>query len=107
VARLSPKGIAMAMRSTVTQYVQVLNSKNGRSFPAMPPKGDQVYDLSKTPPAVIQASAVDVASMTPNNGWKHLAGGQNLADPQIADLVTYIRFAGANVRGAVSADDVK
>jgi mono/diheme cytochrome c family protein len=107
VSRLSPKGVAMAVRATVTQYVQVVKLKDGRSFPAMPPKGEQVYDLSKTPPEAIQAGAADVASMTPNNGWKHPASGQNLTDQQMADLVAYIRFAGANNRTPVAPDDIK
>ena len=107
VARLSPKGIAMAVRSTVTQYVQVVKLKDGRSFPAMPPKGEQVYDLSKIPPEAIQAGPADIASTTANNGWKHPASGQKLTDQQMADLVAYIRFAGANNRGAVAPDDIK
>jgi mono/diheme cytochrome c family protein len=107
VARLSPKGIAMAVRSTVTQYVQVVKLKDGRSFPAMPPKGEQVYDLSKMPPEAITAGAADIASTAANNGWKHPAAEQHLTDPQIADLVAYIRFAGANNRQAVAPDDIK
>src|SRR5215472_11557562 len=75
VARLSPKGIAMAVRSTVTQYVQVVKLKDGRSFPAMPPKGDKVYDLSKNPPEAIPATPAEIASTTSNNGWKHPASG--------------------------------
>jgi len=105
VARLSPKGIAMSVRSTVTQYVQVVKLKDGRSFPAMPPKGDTVYDLSKMPPEA--APAADVASTSANNGWKHPPSGWKLTDQQMADLVAYIRYAGANNRAAVSPDDVQ
>jgi putative heme-binding domain-containing protein len=107
VARLSPKGIAMAVRSTVTQYVQVVKLKDGRTFPAMPPKGDQVYDLSKIPPEAIKAGSADIASTTANNGWRHPAGTQNLTEQQIADLVAYIRYAGANNRSPVAPDDIK
>lgn len=105
VARLSPKGIAMAVRSTVTQYVQMTKLKDGRTFPSMPPKGDKVYDLSKTPPEAV--AAAQVASSSANTGWKHPAGAQGLTDQQIADLVAYIRYAGANSRGAVAPDDIK
>jgi cytochrome c551/c552 len=42
IARLSPAGIAMAVRSSVTQYVQVVTLKSGESFPTLPPPaGDQ------------------------------------------------------------------
>lgn len=107
VARLSPKGIAMSVRSTVTQYVQVVKLKNGQSFPAMPPKGDQLYDLSKTPPEPVKATAAEIASTSANNGWQHPAAGQKLTDQQIADLVAYIRYAGANNRQTVAPDDIK
>ena len=36
VSRLSPKGIAMAIRSTATMYVQTAKVKSGGTFPAMP-----------------------------------------------------------------------
>ena len=59
VARLSPAGIAMSIRSTATQYVQVVRLKTGESFPTLPPPaaGDTVmlYDLSKTPPEAHEA----------------------------------------------------
>jgi mono/diheme cytochrome c family protein len=105
VARLSAKGIAMSVRSTVTQYVQVVKLKDGRTFPTMPPKGDRIYDLSKMPPEAVPAA--EIASTTPNNGWKHPPSGQKLTDEQLADLVAYIRYAGANNRQPVSPDDVK
>jgi mono/diheme cytochrome c family protein len=107
VARLSPKGIGMAVRSTVTQYVQVVKLKDGRSFPTMPPKGEQVYDLSKMPPEAIKAGPEDIASTQANNGWKHPPSGQKLTEQQLADLVAYIRYAGANNRQAVAPDDIK
>ena len=99
--------MATAVRSAVTQYGQVVKLKDGRSFPAMPPKGEQVYHLSKAPPEAVKVTPSDIASTTGNNGWKHPAGTQKPTDQQVADLVAYIRFAGANVRGSVSADDVK
>ena len=107
VARLSPRGIAMAVRSTVTQYVQIVKLKSGRSFPGMPPKGDQTYDLSKTPPEAIAAPAGDVASMSANNGWKHPPSGRKYTNEEMADLIAYIRFAATNNRQPVAPDDVQ
>jgi mono/diheme cytochrome c family protein len=106
IAHLSPRGIAMAIRATATQYVQVVTLKAGRSFPTMPAKGDQYYDLSKTPPEAVTAAAADVGSKGPNNGWKHPPSGWNLTPQQMADIVAYIRYAGAGTRGTVSPDDV-
>jgi mono/diheme cytochrome c family protein len=106
IARLSPRGIAMAVRATVTQYVQTVTLKSGRTFPAMPPNGDQYYDLSKNPPEPVTAAAGDVASKAANNGWKHPPSGWNLTPQQMADLVAYVRYAGAGTRAPVSPDDV-
>jgi len=105
VARLSPHGIALTIKSTVTQYVQVVKLKDGRTFPSMPAKGDQLYDLSKTPPEPVQAPAADVSTQ-PNNGWKHPPSTQTFTSQELADIVAYIRFAGANNRGPVSPDDM-
>jgi mono/diheme cytochrome c family protein len=109
ISRVFPKGIAMGIRSTVTQYVQVVKLKSGESFPAMPPKDNatEIYDLSKNPPAAVKATKADVASLTGNAGWKHPPAGYKLTDAEMADLVAYIRYAGANNRQPVSPDDIK
>jgi mono/diheme cytochrome c family protein len=109
MSRLSPKAIAMAVHSTVTQYVQVVKLKSGESFPAMPPdeKSAAVYDLSKAPPVEHKATKADVASMSPNNGWKHPPATRKYTNEELADVIAYIRFAGANNRQAVSPDDVQ
>ena len=109
IARLSPRGISMAIRSTVTQYVQVVKLKSGESFPGMPPtdQSTQVYDLSKMPPEPHQAAKADVASMSPNNNWKHPPSARKYTPEELADLIAYVRFAGANNRQAVSPDDVR
>jgi mono/diheme cytochrome c family protein len=109
ISRLSPKAIAMGVRSTVTQYVQQVKLKSGESFPAMPPKDNatEIHDLSKTPPAAIKATKADVAGLSANPGWKHPPATTKLSDQEMADVVAYIRFAGANNRQAVSPDDIK
>jgi mono/diheme cytochrome c family protein len=106
IARLTPPGIAMAVRSTVTQYVQVIKLKSGRSFPGMPPKADKTYDLSKNPPEAVSATAAEIASSMPNNGWKHPPSAAKFTSEQLADLIAYIRFAGANNRQPVSPSDI-
>ena len=63
ISHLSPRGISMAIRSTVTQYVQIVKLKSGSSFPAMPPKDAptvDVYDLSKMPPELHKVEKADI-----------------------------------------------
>jgi mono/diheme cytochrome c family protein len=110
IARLSPAGIAMAVRSSVTQYVQVAKLKSGESFPTYPPPaGDQMklYDLSKTPPALHEVAKADIGSMTPNQTWKHPPTTRKYTDEQMADIIAYIRYAGAGTKTPVDPADVK
>ena len=111
IARLSPAGIAMAVRSTVTQYVQVVKLKSGESFPTLPPAaGDQpvkIYDLSKMPPEAHDVQRADLGPMTANNAWKHPPSERKYTDEQMADIIAYVRYAGAGNKSPVAPDDVK
>jgi mono/diheme cytochrome c family protein len=110
ISRLPPKAISMAIRSTVTQYVQIVKLKSGDSFPAMPPKDApsmKVYDLSKTPPEAHDVQKADIASTSANNGWKHPPAAKKYTWDEMADIIAYIRYAGANNRQSVSPDDVQ
>ena len=110
VSRLSPKGIAMAVRSTVTQYVQTAKLKSGDTFPAMtgPAEGDNltIFNLSKMPPEKTTVPKGDV-SFSANAGWRHPPSAAKFTDEQMADLVAYVRFAGANNRQPVDPADVQ
>jgi mono/diheme cytochrome c family protein len=110
VARLSPAGLAMAIRSTVTQYVQTMKVKSAGTFPAMPPGGDEktvkVFDLSKMPPEVHEVDRSEI-SMSPNNAWKHPPSLRKYSDEQIADVIAYVRYAGAGNKTPVDPADVK
>jgi mono/diheme cytochrome c family protein len=110
IARLSPRGIAESARSTLTQYVQIVSVKGGESFPGMPGAKDdttiQVYDLSKTPPELKKLPLADV-TMRNNDVWKHPSVIAGHTDEQLADIIAYIRYAGAGIKGAVDPADIK
>lgn len=110
IARLTPAAIVMAVRSTVTQYVQVVKVKGGDSFPALPPAAGsdpvKVYDLSKTPPELHEAARADL-SMSPNQTWKHPPVTRKYTNEQMADIIAYIKYAGAGSRTPVDPEDVK
>jgi mono/diheme cytochrome c family protein len=111
IAVLSPSGIATAIRSTVTQYVQVVKLKSGESFPTMPPSGNadpvRLYDLSKTPPEAHEMPKADVGPMSANNGWKHPPIARKYTNEQMADIIAYIKYAGTGSRKAVDPADVQ
>ena len=108
-AHLTPPGIAMAIRSTVTQYVQMAKVKDGETFPSMTgaQTGDtiEVFDLGKNPPVSVKVPKGDV-SFSANNNWKHPPSSQTFTKEQMADLIAYIRYAGANNRSKVDPDDI-
>lgn len=109
VAHLTPPGIAMAIRSTATQYVQIAKVKGGEGFPAMtgPQNGDiiELFDLSKKPPESQKVSKADV-SFAPNNSWKHPPSATKWTSEQLADLIAYIRYAGTGNKSPVDPDDI-
>ncbi len=110
IARLSAKGIAMAIHSTVTQYVQAAKLKTGESFPAYVAKGEgttlTVWDLSKNPPEAHKVAKEDV-TLSSNQSWKHPPAGQKFTDEQLADIVAYVKFAGANSRATVTPEEIR
>jgi mono/diheme cytochrome c family protein len=110
ISRLSPKGIAMAIRSTVTQYVQTAKVKSGATFPAYaaPQQGDEItiFDVSKMPPEKMVLPKADV-SFSGNTGWKHPPSEWKLTDEKMADIVAFIRYAGANNRQPVDPSDIQ
>jgi mono/diheme cytochrome c family protein len=111
LGRLGPQAIAMAARSTVTQYVQVVKLKSGGSFPAMTGKKDDkvvvLFDLSKNPPEKKEVAPSDIASMSGNDVWKHPPAANKIGNAQLADIVAYIKYAASGSKKAVDPEDVK
>jgi mono/diheme cytochrome c family protein len=111
LGRLGPQAIAMAARSTVTQYVQVVKLKSGESFPAMPGKKDEkvvvLFDLSKNPPEKKEVAPSDIASQGSNDVWKHPPAASKIDAEKLADIVAYIKYAATGTKKAVDPADVR
>ena len=111
LGRLGPQAIAMAARSTVTQYVQVVKLKAGGSFPGMPGKKDDKtavwFDLSKNPPEKKELAPADIASTSGNDSWKHPPAKDKISAEKLADIVAYIKFAATGSRKAVDPSEVQ
>ena len=111
IGKLPPAAIAMAARSTVTQYVQVVNLKSKEKFPAYTASKDDksvtMFDLSKTPPEKKVVTPEDIASTAGNDTWKHPPAAAKINAAQLADIVAYIKFAATGSRKAVDPSEAQ
>lgn len=111
IARVPPRGLATAILSTRTQYVQEVKLKSGQSFPAMRVKEDEqtaeYYDLSKTPPELRKLARSDIESARDNESWQHPPASADLSSQELADLIAYIKYAVYKYTGTVKPEDVE
>ena len=111
MSSLAPRAIAIAMRGSLTQYVQAVKLKNGDTFPAMPGAKNEktlsLYDLSKMPPELRKVEQSEVESMRNNETWKHPAAVREYTAEQMADIIAYVRYAGSGGRTKVDPEDLK
>ena len=111
IGKLPAAAIAMAARSTVTQYVQVVKLKSKESFPAMTGAKDAtsvtLFDLSKTPPEKKVVAPGDIASFSGNDAWKHPPAASKISAEQLADIVAYIKFAATGSRKPVDPSEAQ
>ncbi len=111
MGRLAPAAIAMAARSTVTQYVQVAKLKAGGSFPSITGTKDDskvvLFDLSKMPPVKHEVAPAEIASMGSNDGWKHPPAANKISNEALADIVSYIKYAATGSKKPIAPDDVR
>jgi putative heme-binding domain-containing protein len=111
IARVPPRGLATAILSTRTQYVQEVKLKSGQSFPGMRVKEDdqtaEYYDLSKMPPELRKLARADIESARDNETWKHPPASADLSSQELADLIAYIKYAVYKFTGTVKPEDVE
>ena len=111
IGHVTPAAIAMAVRSSVTQYVETIKVKEGgETFPGYTVSKEggniTVFDLSKNPPEkkVLAESAVTKSG---NDKWKHPPTAAKIDNVALADIVAYIRFAASGSRKAVDPSEVQ
>ena len=110
LAALSPKGMKVAILSTVTEYVTVVELKNGTQFPAL--KGEEtdstitLWDLRSTPPEARMVNKADVKKFGSNSVWKHPPASANLSAKELADVIAYLRYVAKGETAPVSADQL-
>ncbi|HZT30854.1 MAG TPA: c-type cytochrome [Bryobacteraceae bacterium] len=109
IARLSPRAVAMAVRSTRTQYVQAVKTKE-KEFPGMKASEDEktvhFFDLSQTPPAAVSLAKGEFTA-TDNQTWKHPPASAELTNEQMADVVAFLRWAFLNDKKEIDPTEVQ
>jgi putative heme-binding domain-containing protein len=110
IARLSPRAVSMAVRSTRTQYVQAVKVKDGAEFPGMKSSEDaqtvQYYDLSVNPPELKKLTKSDVTT-TDNQNWVHPPASAKISREQMADIVAYLRWVSFKDKKEIDASEVQ
>lgn len=110
LAMLNPRAIKMAVLSTATQYVTMAKLKTGASFPCMK-AGEtdtawSLFDLSTNPPQAKTVAKGEIETFEPNSKWKHPPESAHLTAAQLADIISYMRFAAKGDTRAVKPEDV-
>jgi len=109
--RVAPRATAMAITSTITVDVVWVEPKAGAAFPAMKVSEEggstQFYDLGKMPPALLKLAAAEVRAVKPNVTWKHPPSQVKHTPEQLADMIAFIRWAGAKDSKGVKTEDIQ
>ena len=109
--RVAPRATAMAITSTITVDVLWVEPKAGAAFPAMKASEEggntQFYDLGKMPPALQKLAATEVRAVKPNVTWKHPPSLVKHTPEEIADMIAFIRWAGAKDSKGVKPEDIQ
>jgi len=105
-AVLPPRAMAMAIRATMTVYVQEVKPKAGSPFPGIKTDDGSYWDLSANPPA-IKKFAKGEADYGPNSKWKHPPESAGYTNEQLADVIAYLRFVAIGDKKGVDPELLK
>jgi mono/diheme cytochrome c family protein len=109
-APVGPRGIASAIRMTVTAYVLEVQSE-GSTFPAIQKLklGDKVelWDLSHTLPALRKLDEKQIIGMKANTTWKHPPASAGYTSKELADLIGFLKWAATGTQTEVTAAEVE
>jgi putative heme-binding domain-containing protein len=107
---VGPRGLLMTIEMSMTAYVQQFELKNGRKFPGIQKDktGDilTVFDLSRTPAVEMKIAASEVASQKQNTKWAHPPASAGYTDPELADIIAYLKFASTGVVKEVTVGEL-
>lgn len=110
-ASRKPREIAAAILATASVHTLEAKLKDGESFPALQAGAEggilKLYDLTAPPPVLRSLLRAEIESLEKNPAWSHAAAAKAYTPDQLADIVSYIYFAGAGQTRSVKAGDLK
>ncbi len=110
-ASMTPKQLGAAISASSSSHTSMVRLKNGESFPALQTGAVgpivKLYDLTSPPPVLRSVLREEIESITKETGWSHAAVSKQYPAEQLADIVSYIYYAGAGKSRPVKAGDLK
>jgi len=107
---ISPRGLMKTIEMTRTVYVQEVQTADGRTFPAIQQgiAGNMVrmWDLSRTPPVLLELKLGDIVSMKENKMWRHPPASAGYTQQELADIIGFLRNAATGDQRDVMPDDL-
>ncbi|HET8550445.1 MAG TPA: c-type cytochrome [Bryobacteraceae bacterium] len=108
-ARFPPRATATAITTQLTDKVVEVRPKAGAAFPALK-IGESETSLTLFDLAAMsrrEMARAEIGEIASNTKWKHPPGQEKYTAEQLADLVAFIRWAGAKDRKPVAPEDVQ
>jgi cytochrome c551/c552 len=111
IARLSPKGIEVAIMSTRTVHSKEIELKTNVKMPAMvvseTPTQLTIYNLDASPPERLVLEKSTIFAVRDNSTWRHPPESTGASKELLADVIAYIRFVAFGDTKGVKVEDIE
>ncbi len=108
---VSPRGLMKTIGMTRTVYVQEIETADGRNFPGIQTQiaGNMVvvWDLSVTPPALLNLKLGDIVSMKENKTWRHPPASAGYTPQELADIIGFLKYSATGEQREIVPDDLE
>jgi mono/diheme cytochrome c family protein len=110
-ASMTPKQLGAAIQATSSTHTSRVRLKGGESFPALQTGASgnvlKLYDLTSPPPVLRSVPRDEIESIGKEPGWSHAPLAKEYAADELADIVSYIYYAGSGRNRPVKAAELK
>ena len=102
--------IVLTMRMTMTNYVQSFKTVHAGAFPGMLKEKQtdetEIWDLSQMPPVLRKLPNSEIVSVERDQTWKHPPASVEYTPQELADLISFLRWAATGSVKEVKASEV-